>query len=228
MDDQGFWPESFTSEATIQSGKDQNGVNVWLALDDMPAMYQGSMAVSPSSHKASWRHDAYLALDQNRTQDGGKSKEAIIQTVQTKTDNHYATCDMHLVQPDLYHQIERTSKILDIKKGDVVFATRLLFHRTLSVTKEGISHFENLNQKYLKRYSIRYVPGSARLPNGWSVEWSVIDDPTQVGQSLDDIVESSGQMFYPQVWPTLEQNMTTGSIILRANEMIWRPKPWKK
>ena len=47
VDDQLFWPESYLSPIL--------GINVWIALDAMPAKYQGSMAVAKGSHRAEWR-----------------------------------------------------------------------------------------------------------------------------------------------------------------------------
>jgi ectoine hydroxylase-related dioxygenase (phytanoyl-CoA dioxygenase family) len=63
VDDVGFWPEAFES--------DNQGINVWIALDDMPREYQGSMALAPESHHAPWRHDAYAAIGLNLTFRGG-------------------------------------------------------------------------------------------------------------------------------------------------------------
>lgn len=49
VDDYMFWPESYISPS--------QGINVWIALDEMPSEYRGSMAVARGSHKASWRHN---------------------------------------------------------------------------------------------------------------------------------------------------------------------------
>jgi hypothetical protein len=210
IDDTGFWPESYISTASEQTGKDQNGINVWIALDDMPAVSQGSMAVAPGSHKASWRHDAYLAIGQNRTEDGGKTKEEILRKTKANVEKRYRTCELHHFNPEIHAQLEKSSRIIDIKRGDVVFATRLLFHRTLAVTEEGVEYYKSIDQEYLRRYSIRYVPGSARLPNGWSVEWSVLADPSNVGRSLDEIAEKHETMYYPKVWPQVEDRLKDG------------------
>jgi hypothetical protein len=204
------------------SGKDQNGINAWIALDDMPAMYQGSMAVAPGSHTASWRHDAYFAIGQNRTEDGGKTKEEIVRKTKANVEKRFPTCDMHHVNPQVHAEIERSSRVLDIKKGDVIFATRLLFHRTLAVTDDGIEYYKSIDKEYLKRYSLRYVPGSARLPNGWSVEWSVLSDPANVGRSLDEIDENSETKFYPKVWPRVEEHLEDGmdDMAARVDDLV--------
>jgi hypothetical protein len=207
VDDIGFWPASFQSEASQRSGKNQDGVNVWVALDDMPAVYHGSMAVSPGSHRADWRYEAYQALGQNRSGDGGQTKEEIVRSMQEKKTNHYLTCDMHHTEPELYNHIEQTGQLLDIKRGDIIFSTRLLFHRTMAVTGDGQAYYESISKETLNRYSIRYVPGSTRLPNGWNVEWSVMNNPDNTGRSLDEIVKIEGMPFYPKVWPVLEEGM---------------------
>jgi hypothetical protein len=173
-------------------------------------MYQGSMAVAPGSHIASWRHDAYAAIGQNRTEDGGKTVEEILRKRAANVEKHYPTCELHHFDPQIRAKIEESSRIFDIKRGDVVFHTRLLFHRTLAVTEDGIEYYKSIDKEYLKRYSLRYVPGSARLPKGWSVEWSVLADPANAGRTLDEIAEKGETMFYPKVWPQVEEHLEDG------------------
>jgi len=185
-------------------------MNVWIALDDMPAQYRGSMAVAPGSHKAAWRHQAYLAIGQNRSEDGGRSKAEIIRKRQLEPHQGYPTCDMHKANPALRNRIEKTAKILDIKRGDVIFATRLLFHRTLTVTDNGLDYYNSISKEFLNRYSVRYVPGSARLPNGWSVEWSMVSNPANTGKTLDEVADDDATMYYPKVWPQLEDDIDKG------------------
>jgi hypothetical protein len=62
----------------------------------------------------------------------------------------------------------------------------------------------------MKHCSIRYVPVSARLPNGWSVEWSVLSDLANVGRTLHEIAENSERKFYPKVWPRVEEYLEDG------------------
>jgi len=205
VDDLGFWPESYLSEEGME------GINVWIALDDMPSAYQGSMAVAPGSHKAEWRHRAYEALGQNRTQDGGRSKEEVILKIQNQKSSDqpkskYPTCDMGMVDSEVRGMVDSSKKVLDYKRGDVIFATRLLFHRTLPVTEEGIEFYGEHGVEHLSRYSIRYVPGTARLPSGWSVEWSIVDNGQNAGKTLDGVVDQSERLYYPQVWPTFDSN----------------------
>lgn len=261
VDDLGFWPESFIPAAdgiygvniwlalddvgTKNQTKQRSGSTLCFSklaililpayfFWQMPALFQGSMAVAPQSHTATWRHRAYSALGQNRSQDGGKTKEEVIrkvntqrqqQNLSTKSDDDasqpsttpkskYPTCDLRLVDPDVAEILDASQQVLDIQLGDVIFATRLLFHRTMPVTNAGVEYYQQRGQEHLSRYSIRYVPGTARLPKGWSVEWSVVDDNTNAGHTLDTVVEQADKLFYPQVWPSLEESLST-----RLNEM---------
>lgn len=202
VDDQQFWPSRYKSEASLASGKDQDGVNVWLALDDMPADCAGSMAVVPGSHRAEWRVRAYDALGQNRDVDVDYSVEDLVRYF--ADPERRGTCTIGNVDAELRDMIDAQSKIFDLKRGDCLFCTRLLFHRTLDVTAKGKSFY---SKPTLNRYSIRYVPGSARLPGVYnSLDWALMADESNAGQALDDIVRR-GHCWYPQVWPELEPDV---------------------
>jgi hypothetical protein len=107
-----------------------------------------------------------------------------------------------------------------MRAGDVIFAHRLLFHRTLAVTNAGKEMYDAENRTNLNRYSVRYVPGTARLPSGgFSLEWSIIENPDNQGRTLNEVADAAktGNDWYPQVWPTIEPDldaklhtMTTG------------------
>jgi len=207
---QGFWPESFLSSASAESGVDQDGINVWIALEDMPAEFLGSMALSAGSHRVPWRFEAYEAVGQNRTKDGGTRKEDILARLEEKRrtgEANLGACQIAVARPDLREKLESKKVVLDVKKGDVVFATRTLFHRTLDVTDTGKEYYRSHGRDGLNRYSIRYTPGTARLPNGWVAEWSAVTNSKNVGSTLDDIVVQDYALWYPQVWPTLEENL---------------------
>jgi hypothetical protein len=215
VDDHGFWPESYISDASLHSGKDQDGVNVWIALEDMPAVYQGSMALSAGSHRQPWRFEAYEAIGQNRTTDGGHTKESIVAKLEEKRKSGKASlgaCEIGKVRPDLREKIDSRKVILDIERGDIIFSTRSLFHKTIDVTAEGKKYYESLGLDVLNRYSIRYTPGSARLPYGWLAEWSAMADKDNPGKSLNYIVAPAANcdeklLWYPQVWPSLDENL---------------------
>jgi hypothetical protein len=208
VDDQGFWPESYISTASKESGKDKYGINAWVALDDMPKAYEGSMAVARGSHEASWRWEAYEAIGQDRTK-GGLTKDEFEQSAK------FDTCSgIEEKRTDLQGKLDSVSEIFDLKRGDVIFATRLLFHKTMPVTPEGQDFFRKNGKENLMRYSIRYVPGSARLTEGFTSEWSILDNPANKGRSLDEVVgDEENEYWYPKVWPTvLDERKGSGQI----------------
>lgn len=206
----------------MQSGTDQDGVNVWIALDDMPAEFQGSMALSPGSHRAPWKYEAYEAMGQDRSKDGGSSKDAILSRMEEKRrtgEANLGACQIGVARPDLRAELESKKVIFDIKKGDIIFSTRTLFHRTIDVTDSGKVYYKSKGRSSLNRYSIRYTPGTARLPNGWVAEWSAIINTANVGSSLDEIVDRDAALWYPKVWPTLEEGLEERLNVL-AEEML--------
>ena len=205
VDDQSFWPASYDYKASERLGKDQDGINVWIAMDDMPAAYEGSMCVAPGSHTADWRFDAYRAIGQDRTRTNGPTKKEFLENFRNGGFVN-GTCNMHVSDPTLRQRIEDDKVIFDFKKGDVVFATRMLFHRTLSVTPEGREHYNSIGKDALHRYSLRYVPGSTQLPTGLSFEYSILNDSKNRGRTLDDVV-AKDNVWYPKVWPEVDLDL---------------------
>lgn len=200
VDDIGFWPESFGSG-------EQEGINVWIAMEDMPRQFQGSMALSPGSHRAEWRHEAYASIGLNLTFQGGFTKEQVTDMARSG-EKLLTTCEMKTQAPEIREKIEATKWIPDVKKGDVIFATRSLFHRTVEVTEEGKEYYASKGIEYLNRYSIRYVPGSARLPHGWTFEWSIKSNSDNEGRTLDSAMEQNdNHLWYPRVWPTPDDDI---------------------
>jgi len=220
VDDTGFWPNVASDP----------GVNAWIALDDMswpftPASDSSmttaadektqkydpvaTFALSLGSHRSSWRHEAYAVTGSTHTnpEEGYKSAADLIQR-----RSGSGTCNIESSAPNLYEKLEQNRVIYDLKKGDVIFHDRWLFHRTVTVgeydkmTREKLGeqqHEEKKIQtdKIFKRYSIRYAPGTARVPPGYGVELSVLHDETNANKTLDTIVEKSGSPWYPKVWP---------------------------
>ena len=80
------------------------------------------------------------------------------------------TCNIKNVAPDLHEIIEGRKRVYDLKAGDIIFHTRWLFHRTIpfrrEVIKESKRHHDSRPLLY-RRYSVRYAPGTARLPRGY-------------------------------------------------------------
>lgn len=204
VDDLGFWPAQFVSSASASSGTDQDGINVWLSLDDMPAKYEGSMAVAPGSHAADsrWRAEAYSAIGQNRSEDVPVTIESFASMITN-------TCVMDQTRPDFRAELEASKLVFDLERGDAIFATRLLFHRVTEVTPEGREYYGSLGKPTLNRYSIRYVPGTTQLPKGHHLlEWSLLSNPGNMGLALDDVADhDGGTLWFPKVWPTLDRKI---------------------
>jgi len=185
-------------------------VNVWIALDDMPIEYAGSMAVSAGSHKVPWRFEAYEAMGQDRTTDGGHSKENILARMEQKKQSgelKLGACQIGWTRPDLREKLEEKKFMLNVRKGDIIFSTRTLFHRTVDATDRGKEYYESIAKRMLNRYSIRYTPGTARLPDGWVAEWSAVTNSQNAGSSLDSIVSRDETVWYPKVWPSVDTHL---------------------
>ena len=222
VDDTGFWP-SIASDP---------GVNAWIALDDMPYQWSrkklpkhlaadnerpprnhtavATFALSLGSHRAPWRQEAYAVTGSTHTlpPEGFLSAADMIRRRSGK-----GTCNIKTSAPHLYEKLEENKIVYDIKKGDVIFHDRWLFHRTVTVAEYenqlkselGESLKLERSDKIFRRYSIRYSPGSARVPPGYGVEPSVLYNAANANLTLDEIVESDGP-WYPKVWPLLKKN----------------------
>jgi hypothetical protein len=198
---------STTTSVCANGEPSDRGINVWIAMDDMPVATLGSMALARGSHKAAWRHDAYRAIGQDRSVPGTiQDRDELVQRFAGGSKSN-STCSMPTSDPTLRQHIEDTAVLLDIRRGDVIFANRLLFHRTLAVTDAGKVAYDSGHRTNLNRYSIRYVPGTARLPVGFNMELSMLDDPANAGRTLDEVVSAAGLEWYPQVWPTVEPDL---------------------
>ncbi len=182
VDDSTFWPTDSSS----------SGVNVWLSLDDIPAKYGGGMAVSPKSHIAEWKSDAYKSIGSTPTiPTAGLSISHLPKTFGR-------TCEMKLLNEEINSKIESTKLEFDYQPGDCLFCHRWLFHRSTVINEEGLKHYDD--NSALKRYTIRYERGSARLIQGVNFEPSVLIDPENSGKCLDEV----NKPFYPRCWPPLE------------------------
>jgi ectoine hydroxylase-related dioxygenase (phytanoyl-CoA dioxygenase family) len=190
VDDWIFWPTS---------AKSSPGVNAWIALDNIPSKFGGGLAISPGSHLADWRHDAYQAIGSTQIQpDGG----VILDDSRSSEKGVLNTCKMADLAPELADRIEKSKFVFDFQKGDILFHTRWLFHRSEPVNSNGLAYFKNQLRKdvCLKRYSIRYELGSARVQRGVSIESSILINPDNGGKTLDEICEKDGP-WYPRCSP---------------------------
>ena len=129
------------------------------------------------------------------------------------------TCNLKNVAPQIHDRLENVRRTFDLKKGDVIFATRWLFHRTIPIDRAVSKALRD--QKKLpifRRYSVRYSLGSAKLHSGYSTEPSVLYECMHEGMRLDD-VSSSVVPWYPEVGEVNAKGMAPDS------EFITRIRP---
>lgn len=205
VDDMGFWP------ATPESP----GINAWIALDDMEQVEEtGGFALAVQSHTAPWRDEAYYWTGAPATAQyfptGGYANASAFFAQRTGR----GTCHLREAAPHLHRRMEETARIFPMQRGDVIFHTRWLFHRTVAVNKTAPSTSHTTTggaeSKVYRRYSIRYGPGSASIvPPGYGTELSVLWNESNGGLSVDEICETDGP-WYPQAWPALENRSRFG------------------
>lgn len=193
VDDWGFWPATPSSI----------GINAWIAIDDLPVNDGGGFALAVGSHVAPWRHDAYRATGATPTypQEGFNSAADMF-----AKRSGGGTCNLKKVAPKINQLMEDRKRVYDVKRGDVIFHTRWLFHRTVPFHRDVVENaFRTSGRTHLpllhRRFSIRYVPGTSRLPSGYGMEPSVLWNETNAGQLINDVVANSGP-WYPQCWPS--------------------------
>jgi hypothetical protein len=166
VDDTGFWPA--TAEAP--------GINVWIALDDMPIEKGGGFALAVGSHTASWREEAYNVTGSTHT-----FPKKGFQSAQDMLENRMGlgTCNIKTAANHIYRRMEETKRVYDVKKGDIIFHERWLFHRTIPIEREAVQKRVATGREeelIYRRYSIRYGPGHSVIPPGWGTEMSVLWD----------------------------------------------------
>lgn len=194
VDDIGFWPAL----------ADAPGINAWIALDDMPVRHGGGFALAVGSHRASWREVAYNVTGSTHTfpKDGYKSLK---DTLQSRPGN--GTCNIKDSAPHLYRRMEESKRIYEIKRGDIIFHARWLFHRTIPFGKDAIATrvANNGDPLVYRRYSIRYGPGSSIIPPGYGSEPSVLSNGENGGRTADEVSRLDAP-WYPKAWPQVCPN----------------------
>jgi hypothetical protein len=190
VDDFGFWPATPSSE----------GVNAWVALDDMPIDHGGGFALAVGSHQASWRDEAHYVTGASTTfpEEGYQSA---VDLISKRAGN--GTCNLKSSAPHLYRRMEETKRIYDVKRGDVIFHERWLFHRTVPFDRAFVAEHKE-DELIYRRYSIRYGPGSAVIPPGYGTELSVLWDERNGGRTADEVSRLDGP-WYPQAWPSASE-----------------------
>ena len=184
VDDQVFWPTDANS----------SGVNVWIALNDIPKQYGGGLAISPKSHTAKWREEGYESIGSTPI----LTPEGVTPEWLMKTFGR--TCDIENLNKEVNDIIEASKLELDYEAGDCLFCHRWLYHRSVPVNALGQEYYTD--DTTLSRYTIRYERGNAKLLKGISLEPSVLMNTDNSGKTLDMICKS--EPYYPQCWPRLD------------------------
>lgn len=194
MDDTGFWP-------AIGSAP---GVNAWIAIDDMPPSGGGGFALAVGSHvNASWTRDAHRVIGSPLTMPEGGFRDAA-DMFANRTG--YGTCNLKTAAPHLDRKMEQTKRIYNVQKGDVIFHTRWLFHRTVPFDQKLVRATTTEGEKLLlyRRYSVRYSPGWAPIQPGYGTELSVLSNHENGGRTADNVALLDGP-WYPRCWPSVSE-----------------------
>lgn len=192
-----FWPTA----ARIPSN--HTGINAWIAMDDMPVECGGSMVVSPGSQTADWRFDAYKVIGSLPIlpRGGNISIEEYMENVDA------FICDLPKAAPDLAKRIDATTKAFDLRKGDIIFADRWLFHKTVPLNDAG-EKCKQQDSEYplLMRYSIRYEAGDALLLGGLTMDESILFNYENAWRTLDEVAAYDKSPWYPRAWPAVDED----------------------
>jgi len=188
VDDFGFWPATASSP----------GINAWIALDDMPATGGGGFALAVGSHRADWKEEAHRVTGATTTfPPQGFASAADMFANRTGS----GTCNIKTAAPHLYRRMEETKRIYELQRGDIIFQ-RWLFQMTVAFERDYVAQRKDQNLLY-RRYSLRFVPGSAIIPPGYGTELSVLYDASNGNRSADEVSVADGP-WYPQVWPSVD------------------------
>lgn len=189
MDDKGFWP----------CYDDTTGINVWIALSEISSATGGGLAIAPGSHKLEWNRQAASIIHEN-----------------------FGTCNMETLAPDYHSILESMKVVYDMQPGDAIIHDRWLYHRAdpfkkinsyISTSSGSSSSGVDTSATatvsetgYLNRYSIRYMPETARAynvglmkPEYTEIHFRDSKYTTFDGHPLSDF----GTDYFPQVYPTV-------------------------
>jgi hypothetical protein len=137
---------------------DSNGVNFWLALSPMRMSEGGGIRVANQSISATFAKECMAVI-----RDGGYDR----------------TCNMEELSPDCHERMQAASTTFDMEPGDTLIWDRWTFHRS--------EPFRVVTEEHKLRYTIRYVPGSAKAEG-------MLHSSQQAGEPFEGA-------YYPQVWP---------------------------
>ena len=206
VDDFGFWPA--LPQQPQPTSLSHEGINAWIALDDMIMTEEtGGFALAVQSHTAIWNYTAYNITGAPTIQNvlpGGYHN--VSHMFQQRIG--YGTCHMERTAPHIHERLEEMKRIYPVRRGDVIFHTRYLFHRTVPISTKSSSHNHNdsshtRRRHVYRRYSIRYGQGSTTIiPPGYGTELSVLYEPRNGGRSVEEICTTHDRVpWYPRAVP---------------------------
>ena len=153
--------------------------------------------MAPGSHKLEWNRDAAKIIHENLG---------------------FRTCKMESLAPDFHNILESMKVVYDMQPGDAILHDRWLYHRadpfkivstntdTESSSTVSASTTTESGNGFLNRYSIRYMPDTARAYNIGLVKSEFTEAhfrdskySTFDGHPLSDF----GTEYFPQVFPTV-------------------------
>merc|ERR1712038_550389 len=202
VDDAVFWPcSAHQQEQSKTASLLPDGVNAWIALDDIPtSTYGGGMYICPrshcgpatlSNHEDNWINKGYKSFTQ-------MGKNLRLQT-----------CELAKLSPSLNEQFESNAITFDYQCGDVLLMNRWLWHRSANLNSRGKVYYEKRKTMF-PRYTVRYECGDTRLLNGVSLHPSFFHNEAYSGKSLDEICNESNLPFFPKAWSS-SSSITTGA-----------------
>jgi hypothetical protein len=137
---------------------DSTGVNFWLALSPMLVSEGGGIRVANQSLSKPFAEECMAVIR------GGQ---------------YAATCNMEELSPSCHERMQAASTTFDMEPGDALIWDRWTFHRSEPFRVETEDH--------KLRYTIRYVPGSAKAEG-------MLHSSQEAGEPFEGA-------YYPQVWP---------------------------
>lgn len=170
----------------------------------MPRAGGGGFALAVGSHEAHWRDEAHYVTGATTTfpKNGFQSAADMFAN---RTGS--GTCNIKTAAPHLYQRMEDTKRIYEMKRGDVIFHQRWLFHRTVAFDRDYVAQRRDKNLLY-RRYSVRFAPGSAIVPPGFGTELSVLYDSENGNRTTDEA--SRDIPWYPRVVPSVSTKELQG------------------
>jgi hypothetical protein len=140
---------------------DSTGVNFWLALSPMRMSEGGGIRV----------------VNQSISEPFAEECMAVIRDI--REGGYASTCNMEELSPDCHERMQAASTTFDMEPGDVLIWDRWTFHRS--------EPFRIVTEEHKLRYTIRYVPGSAKAEG-------MLHSSQQAGETFEGA-------HYSQVWP---------------------------